>query len=60
MQTEKTMKFKRIKLNNPISLKSFSSNDIDKIIQEGEEDIKNGRSYDAREVFKEMRKKYEY
>ena len=34
--------------------------DLDRRLQEGEDDIRNGRVRDAREVFKELRHKYGY
>ena len=33
-------------------------NELDKKLSEGEEDIKNGRIYNAREVFEELGEKY--
>lgn len=35
-------------------------NELNEKIQEGENDIKNGRVFKAREVFEELRKEYRY
>ncbi len=40
------------------SLTDEDRKEIEEAIEEGMEDIKNGRVYDAHEVMKEMRKKY--
>ncbi len=40
--------------------KKLFLNDLNKKIQEGEEDIKNGKTQKLRDVFKELRSKYGY
>ena len=40
--------------------KKLFLNDLDKKIQEGEEDIKNGKTHKLRDVLKELRSKYGY
>ena len=38
--------------------KKLFLNELDKKIQEGEEDIKNGKTHKLRDVFKELRSEY--
>ena len=40
--------------------KKLFLNDLDKKIQEGEEDIKNGKTHKLRDVLKELRSEYRY
>ena len=40
--------------------KKLFLNDLDKKIQEGEEDIKNGKTHKLRDVLKELRSEYGY
>lgn len=40
--------------------KKLFLNDLNKKIQEGEEDIKNGKTQKLRDVFKELRSEYGY
>ena len=47
-------------IEEPIIVKRKNNNDLDKKIQEGEEDIKNGKTHKLRNVLKELRGEYEY
>ena len=47
-------------IEEPIIVKRKNNNDLDKKIQEGEEDIKNGKTHKLRDVLKELRSEYGY